>query len=104
MKTSIINIKVDEKEKHEAQKLAKDLGFSLSSVMKAYLKDFLRKKRVEVGLREEDLELSDWAKKELKKSEQDVRAGRVISFSSYEEEMDYLDSLVKDAEKRDSKN
>lgn len=104
MKTAILNIKVDEKEKKEAQKLAKELGFSLSSVMKAYLKDFLRKQRIEVGIDEENLELSDWAKEELRKSEEDIRAGRVVVFDTVDEELVYLDKLIVDAEKREHAN
>jgi addiction module RelB/DinJ family antitoxin len=97
-KTTIINIKVDEQEKQEAQKLAKKLGFSLSSVMKAYLKDFLRKKRIDVSLDDVEPELTDWAKEQLQKSEEDVKAGRVLMFKDADEEMRYLDKLVEDEE------
>jgi antitoxin component of RelBE/YafQ-DinJ toxin-antitoxin module len=45
MKT-VINIKADRDVKIGAQKLAKELGLSLSAVVNAYLKQFLRTKSV----------------------------------------------------------
>ena len=91
MKTSVINFKVDPKDKKQAQSLAKKLGFSLSSVMKAYLKDFLRKERIEVGISEGERELSDWAKKEIRKSKEDVKKGYVSpAFKTVDEELAWL--------------
>jgi addiction module RelB/DinJ family antitoxin len=45
MKT-VINIKADREVKIGAQKLAKDLGLSLSAIINAYLKQFIRNKAV----------------------------------------------------------
>lgn len=45
MKT-IINIKTDKKIKKDAQKIAADLGFSLSAVINAHLKQFIRNKEI----------------------------------------------------------
>jgi addiction module RelB/DinJ family antitoxin len=45
MKT-LINIKTDRDVKISAQKLAKELGLSLSAVINAYLKQFVRSKAV----------------------------------------------------------
>ena len=91
MDTEIINIKVDAKDKAQAQKLARQLGFSLSGVMKAYLKEFIRNKRVNVGLPEEELELTDWAKEELRQSAEDVKAGYASpSFKSADDAINWL--------------
>jgi addiction module RelB/DinJ family antitoxin len=91
MKNAILNIKVDAKDKKRAQKLANDLGFSLSSVMSAYLKDFLRKERIDVSLQEKR-KLSPWAEKELKESRQEVAAGYVSPiFDTIEEEFAWLE-------------
>lgn len=91
MKTSIVSVKVDEQDKRKAKTIAQELGLSLSAVIKAYLKEFLRTKRVNVGLDEQAIELSDWAKGELEKSEQDVKAGRVSpSFDNAEESIAWL--------------
>lgn len=91
MKPAIINIKVNPIDKAKAQVLAKELGFSLSSVMKAYLKDFLRKQRLAVSLHEDETELSDWAKKELKRSAAGIRNGYVSPpFETVEESIAWL--------------
>lgn len=74
MAIKLLTIKVEDSDKKKAQKLAKRLGFSLSSVMKAYLKEFIREKRVNVALEEE---LTDWAKEELRLSKEDIKAGYV---------------------------
>lgn len=98
MATTLLTIKVEESDKKKAQKLAKQLGFSLSGVMKAYLQKFLREKRLNVGL-----ELTDWAKEELRKSKQDVKAGRVVSFEDGKAALAYLDKLIEEDE-RTAKN
>ncbi len=45
MKT-VINIKADQKVKTNAKKIAQELGLSLSAVINAYLKQFIRNKSV----------------------------------------------------------
>ena len=46
MKTAVLNIKIDPKVKKEAQKVADDLGFTLSAIINASLKDLARNKAV----------------------------------------------------------
>lgn len=46
MKTSIVSIKIDPKVKKEASKIAEDLGFSLSAIIYASLKNLTRTKTV----------------------------------------------------------
>jgi len=45
MKT-VINIKTDKEIKISAQKLAKEMGFSLSAVINAHLRQFIRNKEI----------------------------------------------------------
>jgi len=52
MKTSVLNIKIDPKLKHEAQKVADQLGFSLSAIINASLKNLARSKTVSYSLLE----------------------------------------------------
>ncbi len=75
MKPAIINIKVDANDKKKAQELAQELGVSLSGVMKMYLKDFLRNRRIEVGMKTE--EPSEYLIDALKQSEKDREEGYV---------------------------
>lgn len=90
MDTSILSVKIDPKDKKKAQILAHKLGFSLSAVIKAYLKDFLRTKRVSVSL-EEELELTDWAKQQLAQSKKEVEQGYVSPpFNNVEDEIAWL--------------
>jgi addiction module RelB/DinJ family antitoxin len=49
MKT-LINIKTDREVKISAQKLAKELGLSLSAVINAYLKQFVRSRAVDFSM------------------------------------------------------
>lgn len=75
MKPAIINIKVDANDKKKAQELAHELGVSLSGVMKMYLKDFLRNRRIKVGMESE--EPSEYLINALKQSEKDRKGGYV---------------------------
>jgi len=49
MKT-LINIKADKEVKETAQKLARELGLPLSSVINAYLKEFIREQSLHVSI------------------------------------------------------
>ena len=52
MKTAVLNIKIDPKVKHRAQKVADKLGFSLSAIVNASLKNLARRKTVSYSLLE----------------------------------------------------
>ena len=49
MKT-MINIKTDKEVKENAQKIARELGLPLSTVINAYLKEFIRDREVSFSL------------------------------------------------------
>jgi len=50
MKSSQILVKTDEKLKKDAKKLAGDLGFTLTAVINALMKQFVREKGLNVSL------------------------------------------------------
>ncbi len=52
MKTAVLNIKIDPKVKNEAQKVADQLGFTLSAIVNASLKNLVRNKTVSYSLLE----------------------------------------------------
>lgn len=54
MNTIIINFKTEPKVKKEAMKIADELGFSLSSILNAYLKNFIRTKKINYSLNESE--------------------------------------------------
>ena len=52
MKTSVLNIKIDPKVKKEAQKVADELGFTLSAIINASLKNLARSKTISYSIAE----------------------------------------------------
>lgn len=89
MNTAVINIRTDPKTKAQAQKIARNLGFSLSSIINAFLKQFVKTKKVTFSLEEEP---SPYLIKMLKKSEKDIKAGRVSpGFKTGEEAVAWLE-------------
>ena len=92
MNTAVINIKTNPETKAKAQAVAKELGFSLSSLINGYLKHLVKTKAVHFTTSEEP---SDWLIKILKENERDKKAGRLISFKNFEEEVAYLDKMIK---------
>lgn len=87
MNTTSLHIKIEPAIKEQAQKTADELGLSLSAVMKALLKQFIRSKHLSIGIREIP---NEYLRQSLKQSEEDIKAGRVISFESGKEALDYL--------------
>ena len=91
MKT-MINIKTEKEIKTNTQKLAKEMGFSLSALINTYLKQFLRNKEVYFSSASKmSPELEDF----LGKIGFDIQRDRNISpsFSSKKELGEYLTSL-----------
>ena len=75
MNTAAIYIKTQPEVKAKAQKIAKNLGLSLSFLMEAWLKQFVKTKKVAFSAKEE--KPSKYLINSLKKSEEDIKAGRV---------------------------
>lgn len=92
MSKTVINIKADKEVKKRAQELARELGLPLSTVINAYLKDFIRNKEVHLSVAHQ---MSQKLERLLARVEEDIRKKRNISsaFSSVEEMDEYLDSL-----------
>jgi len=89
---TVINIKTDKEVKKRAQKVAAELGFSLSAVINAYLKQFVRNKEVYFGLIPR---MSPELEKLLGRIEVDIKKNRNVSsaFSSGGELKKHLSSL-----------
>ena len=93
MNTTSLHIQIEPAIKQQAQKTANELGLSLSAVTKALLKQFIRTKQLSVGLDETP---NARTAQELKRSEEDIKAGRVISFKTPDDALAYVASLVDD--------
>ncbi len=87
-----VTVKIDADVKQRAQKLAKSLGLSLSSIVENKLREVVRERRV---VFEEELIPNAKTAKQLKQIEEDVRAGRNLSgpFKTFEEVEEHLNSL-----------
>jgi addiction module RelB/DinJ family antitoxin len=96
MNTTSLHIKIEPDIKKQAQKTADDLGLSLSAVMKALLKQFIRSKRLSVGARDMPEIPNARTRQVLKQAEEDIKAGRVLSFASAKDALEYLDKEIAD--------
>lgn len=101
MNTETINIKVDPETKREAQRIAKALGFSLSSILKAFLKQVIATKRLNFSLLEEPSESLIQA---IKEAEEDYKQGRTLSFRDADEALKYVDQIDSKDEKKNKKH
>lgn len=91
MKT-VINIKANREVKENAQKLAKELGLSLSDVLNASLRNFIRTREVYFSAIPRMIPEFE---RFLGNIEKDIKARKNLSpaFSSSDEINDYLDAL-----------
>lgn len=101
MNTAVINVKVEPVVKRNAQKLAEDLGLSLSGLVNGLLKQVIRTKTVTLSVSDE--EPSEYLIQALKESREDIRAGRVTSFESIDDAKAYVDKLIAEDEAKADK-
>lgn len=89
MKT-VIHIKTDKAVKEGAQKIAKEIGVPLSTVVNAQLKQFIRDKSVYLSTIPR---MTPYLEKRIAQAEKDFKAGKNISpaFSSADEAIRYLE-------------
>ncbi|MDO8497294.1 MAG: type II toxin-antitoxin system RelB/DinJ family antitoxin [bacterium] len=94
MNTAVINIKTEQEVKSKAQKVARELGFSLSALINAYLKDLIKTRTVFFSSRSE--EPSKYFISMLKKSRDDIKKGKIVSFNTTQDALSYLDGINKE--------
>lgn len=89
MAKTVINIKTDKEVKEEAQRIAKELGIPLSTVVNSYLKDFIRGREFTISL-EPQLKPEVWD--EMKKAVDDAKKGKNVSpvFGEVEDAISWL--------------
>ena len=91
MNSTSLHIKIDAEIKEQAQQTAQELGLSLSAVMKALLKQFIRTKHLSVGVAEiPNISL----RRSLQQADEDIQAGKTMSFADKKAVIGYLDSLI----------
>ncbi|MDO8686893.1 MAG: type II toxin-antitoxin system RelB/DinJ family antitoxin [Candidatus Berkelbacteria bacterium] len=101
MNTAVVNIRTSPQAKAKAKAIASELGFSLSSLINAFLKQLIKTKKVTFSVEEE--EPTKYLLDALKESKEDIKAGRVISFNSPNDAVKYLDRMI-DNERKSKKN
>lgn len=90
----MINIKTDKKVKEEAQKLAEELGFTLSGFITASLKQFIRTRSVSFSA---SYHMTPYLEGVLEEVEKDLKAGKNLSpvFTNTKDMDAYLFGLKK---------
>ncbi|MBI4067017.1 type II toxin-antitoxin system RelB/DinJ family antitoxin [Candidatus Gottesmanbacteria bacterium] len=90
MNTVIVNAKIDPRVKKKAQKIAAEIGVSLSDVINAQLREFIEKKTI--TFRKPEIP-SPYLIKALKEAEEDVKAGKVSPhFDDAKDALAWLDN------------
>jgi addiction module RelB/DinJ family antitoxin len=98
MDTAVINIRTSKTLKTQAQDVAEKLGFSLSSLINAYLQQLVRTKRVEVSLEEKP---NAYLRKILDQADKDYKKGKGVRFDNPQDAIDYLDKLMQSSKDED---
>jgi addiction module RelB/DinJ family antitoxin len=91
MNKTVINIKADKEVKEAAQDIARQLGMPLSTIINAYLRQFVRTKEIYFSL---EGELKSSAKKRLDRLQKEASESRNLSrsFASADESIRRLHS------------
>ncbi len=89
MNTAVVITKTDPEVKERAQKVARELGISLSSLVNAYLKQVVRTRRVEFDLKEEP---SEYLISIMKQARKNYKRGQHSPiFNTGEEAVEWLE-------------
>lgn len=91
MQTTAIYIRTEPEVKAKAQKVAKELGFSLSSLLNAWLRHFIKTKTVTFSARREEIP-NEYFKRTLAKARKNWKEGKGSPiFHSGEEAVKWLE-------------
>lgn len=91
MNTTTLHIKTDIQIRDSAKKIAEEFDLSLTALVNIMLKQIVRTKHLNLSLDEEP---TPYMIETLKKSEEDVKAARVISFETKKDILDYLEKEI----------
>jgi addiction module RelB/DinJ family antitoxin len=90
MNTAVIITKTEPQVKVRAQKVAKDLGLSLSSLINAWLRQLIKTKTIVFSAADE--EPTQYLLDALRKSEEDIKAGKISpSFDNAKDAIAWLE-------------
>ncbi len=92
MNSAVINIRTDPNLKLQAQQLADELGLGITTLINGLLRHAVRTRSVTFTTREEP---SDFLIESIKKSKEDIKAGRTVGFDNFDDAIAYLDKIAK---------
>jgi addiction module RelB/DinJ family antitoxin len=89
--TTVLNVKIDDKLKKEAQKAAKSIGLPISTVVSASLREFVRTRSITIS---DEPRLRPEVEKELLRLSKNAREGKELSpaFDNLDDAFAWLDS------------
>lgn len=90
-KSTVMSIKTDKRIKEEAQKIAKNMGFPLGTLINAFLIQLVRNKTIYFTLDKNKI-MTKALETELARIEKDMKAGKNLSprFEKMEKAIQYL--------------
>jgi len=88
---TILNIKTDKKLKAEAKKVSADLGVPLSTVVNAFLKQFVREKEITLSINQ--YRPTPYLESILETAQAEYKAGEVSRFKSGDDLINHLRKL-----------
>lgn len=101
MNTAVINIKINPNTKEKAQQVAQELGFSLSSLVNAYLKQLVKTKTVYFSAAVEE-EPTQYLLNALKESKENLETENVSpTFSNAKDAIAWLNNPHKKYQNED---
>ena len=91
MATTVMSVKIDKQLKEKAQKIAKDMGFPLGTLINAYLRQFVKNKTVYFSISPSE-KMTEAMNNELEKIERDIQEDIELSpsFEKMEDGLNYL--------------
>ena len=87
--TVLFNIKIDKKQKERAQKVAKDIGLPLGTVVNLLIDKFIDEKRV---VAQESYIPNARLRKSIEEARKEYASGKMKSFTDMDEMFAYLNS------------
>jgi DNA-damage-inducible protein J len=99
MNTTSLHVKIEPEIKRDAEKVADELGLSLSAVTKVLLKQFIRTRKLSVELVDRPEIPNDATRRALAQADEDIAAGRGMSFANVDEAIAYLDKEIANEKK-----
>lgn len=96
-----VNFKMDSKIKKNAQKVASEIGVSLSDVWNSCVREFILKKSITFSASEEP---SDYLIKSIEKSREEFKKGDYYHFDNSKDALDFIDKRIKRNQSRLKKN